>query len=283
MIEVRPGEATPGGAIEVAFINTYKNQDRPLHAWLSVTDYRSGRQLPTTELQVLHERGGAHRRARARSRRSRAGPSCASATTRKSAASPTSCASSAISYRKLFREVIGGLALLFFGLRVMARGGRQYTGDRGKGVFAQIGRRTPAALGLGVAVGGITQFTTTAAGLVVGLVESHLHGGGAGGGGAAGRPAGRGGHPLGAGARLDARGAAGGQHRRAVAGPRLGPAQRGVRQDHPRLRAAVLRAAPAAPGLRAAGVQPGAAALHRSLPRRHLVGAAVVRAGGGAC
>ena len=173
VIEVRPGDATAGGAIEVAFINTFKNKDRPLNAWLSVTDYRSGRQLPTTELQVLlsaEERIVVRVPQQAFEGRAklRVGYN------KEERSKPYEIRIEAISYRKLFREVIGGLALLFFGLRVMARGGRQYTGDRGKGVFAQIGRRTPAALGLGVAVGGITQFTTTAAGLVVGLVESHL-------------------------------------------------------------------------------------------------------------
>ena len=52
--EVRPGEATPGSAIEVSFIDTYANRARPLHAWLSVTDYRIGRQQPAVELEVLH-------------------------------------------------------------------------------------------------------------------------------------------------------------------------------------------------------------------------------------
>jgi hypothetical protein len=173
VVEVRPGEAHPGSAVEVAFINTFKDRSRRLMAWLSVTDYRTGRQLPSTELEVLLAgddrmvvripRQAFEGRAKLRLGYNKVDRS-----------KPWDLRIRTVSYRKLFREVVGGLALLFFGLRVMARGGRQYTGDRGSGLFGQIGRRTPAALGLGVAVGGITQFTTTAAGLVVGLVESHM-------------------------------------------------------------------------------------------------------------
>jgi Na+/phosphate symporter len=174
VVEVRPGEATPGSAVEVSFINTMTSQRaRPLRAWLSITDYRSGKQLPGTELEVLHasdERLVARVPAQAFEGRAklRVGYD------KDARSKPYDLRIRAISHRKLFREVLGGLALLFFGLRVMAQGSRQYTGDRGHGVLAHIGRRTSAALGLGVLAGGITQFTSTAAGLVVGLVESHV-------------------------------------------------------------------------------------------------------------
>jgi hypothetical protein len=173
VMEVTPGEVTPGSAVEVTFINTFKNRDRPLHAWLSVTDYRTGRQFPTTELQVLHG-ADSEMVVRIPQKAFEGRAKLRVGYNKDDRSKPYELRIRNISYRKLFREVVGGLALLFFGLRVMARGGRQYTGDRGNGLLAQIGRRTPAALGLGVAVGGITQFTTTAAGLVVGLVESHL-------------------------------------------------------------------------------------------------------------
>jgi Na+/phosphate symporter len=173
VVEVRPGEPTPGSAVEVWFINTYQQKNRPLQAWLSVTDYRAGRQLPTTEMEVLH--GGDDRIVVRVPRQAFEGRAkLRVGYNREERSKPYDLRLRSVSYRKLFREVVGGLALLFFGLRVMARGGRQYTGDRGNGLLARIGRRTPAAVGLGVAVGGITQFTTTAAGLVVGLVESHL-------------------------------------------------------------------------------------------------------------
>jgi Na+/phosphate symporter len=170
---VRPPEAAPGSAIEVDFVNTFSKRNRPLQAWLSVTDYRAGRQQSAVELEVLHAsddrlvvrvpQQAYEGRAKLRVGYDKIDRS-----------KPYDLRIINISYRKVFREVLGGLALLFFGLRVMSRGSRQYTGDRGQGLLAQVGKSSPAALGLGVAVGGITQFTTTAAGLVVGLIESHL-------------------------------------------------------------------------------------------------------------
>ena len=173
VIEVRPGETTPGSAVEISFINTYANKARPLRAWLSVTDYRAGRQLPSTELEVLHSDDG-RLVARIPGQAFEGRAKVRVGYDREDRSKPYDLRIREVSYRKLFREVLGGLALLFFGLRVMARGSRQYTGDRGQGLMAHIGRRSSAALGLGVVVGGVTQFTTTAAGLVVGLVESHL-------------------------------------------------------------------------------------------------------------
>jgi Na+/phosphate symporter len=171
--EVRPGEASPGSALEVNIVNTYSNRARPLHAWLSVTNYRNGRQQPAVELEVLHASDDrmvvrVPQQAFEGRAKLRVGYD------KDNRSKPYDLRIRGVSYRKLFREVMGGLALLFFGLRVMSRGSRQYTGDRGHGVLAQVGKRSSAALLFGVAVGGITQFTTTAAGLVVGLIESHL-------------------------------------------------------------------------------------------------------------
>jgi Na+/Pi-cotransporter len=173
VVEVRPGEVSPGGAVEVGFVNTFAKRKRPMRAWLSVTDYRSGRQMPSTEMEVLH---GSDERlvARVPQQAFEGRAKLRVGYDKDQRSKPYDLRIRAISHRKLFREVLGGLALLFFGLRIMAQGSRQYTGDRGHGVLAHIGRRTSSAVGLGVAVGGITQFTTTAAGLVVGLVESHL-------------------------------------------------------------------------------------------------------------
>jgi Na+/phosphate symporter len=171
--DVRPAEAAPGSAIEVDFVNTFTKRDRPLQAWLSVTDYRAGRQQSAVELEVMHASEGrlvvrVPQHAFEGRAKLRVGYD------KEDRSKPYDLRIINISYRKIFREVLGGLALLFFGLRVMSRGSRQYTGDRSQGLLAQVGKSSPAALGLGVAVGGITQFTTTAAGLVVGLIESHL-------------------------------------------------------------------------------------------------------------
>jgi Na+/phosphate symporter len=171
--EVRPAEATPGSAVEVTFVNTYLNQARPFHAWLSVTDYRAGRQQASVELDILHA-GEGRLVVRVPQDAFEGRAKLRVGYDKDDRSKPYDLRIRPVSYRKLFREVLGGLALLFFGLRVMSRGSRQYTGDRSQGVLAHVGKRTPAALGFGVAVGGITQFTTTAAGIVVGLIESHL-------------------------------------------------------------------------------------------------------------
>jgi Na+/phosphate symporter len=173
VVEVRPADPAPGGAVEVDFINTFQNKRRPLHAWLSVTDYAAGKQLPSTEMERLHasdERLIVRVPLEAFEGRAKLRVGY----TKEDRSKPYDLRVRAVSHRKLFREVLGGLALLVFGLRVMSRGSRQYTGHRSQGILARIGRRAPAALGLGLMVGGLTQFTTTAAGLVVGLVESHL-------------------------------------------------------------------------------------------------------------
>lgn len=75
---------------------------------------------------------------------------------------------------KLFREIIGGIALLVLGLRTLARGLRSWAGQ-GMRIFLQtLASATPRALGVGMAVGAATQLSTSAAALVVSLVESRL-------------------------------------------------------------------------------------------------------------
>ena len=48
-----------------------------------------------------------------------------------------------VNRQKLFRSVLGGLALLVFGLRTMSQGSREYAGQRSQGLIAGIARRTP--------------------------------------------------------------------------------------------------------------------------------------------
>lgn len=77
-------------------------------------------------------------------------------------------------WRKPFRNLIGGFALLIFGISVLARGAREAAGLRGAQALARVAGRGPAALGLGAAVGAVAQSTTAAAGLIAGLVASSL-------------------------------------------------------------------------------------------------------------
>ena len=77
-------------------------------------------------------------------------------------------------YRKPFRNLVGGFALLIFGIGILARGARGAAGLGNAHLIARLGRRGPAALGLGAVIGALAQSTTAAAGLLAGLVASSL-------------------------------------------------------------------------------------------------------------
>ena len=77
-------------------------------------------------------------------------------------------------WRKPFRSLVGGLALLALGIGVLARGAREAVGLGSARRLALLARNTPAALGFGTAVGAVVQSTTAAAGLLAGLVTSNL-------------------------------------------------------------------------------------------------------------
>ena len=77
-------------------------------------------------------------------------------------------------WRKPFRGLVGGLALLAFGISVLARGIRETVGIGSARRLASLARNAPAALGFGTVVGAIVQSTTAAAGLLAGLVTSSV-------------------------------------------------------------------------------------------------------------
>lgn len=175
ILEVKPAEVTPGGVVEVLLVDSFKQPKGKLGARFSVRDYATDREMKAgfKDVEVLHATAGLlvlriPKDAFPGRAKLRVGydPEHES--------KPYDLRVGRVNHRKLFREMIGGLALLVFGMRVMSRGSRQYTGQQSQGILSRIAKRTPAAVGLGVLVGGVTQFTTTAAGLVVGLVESHL-------------------------------------------------------------------------------------------------------------
>jgi Na+/phosphate symporter len=171
IIEVAPGEPTPGSAAQVHFAGSKLAAGRTIRALLSVP----GEKASAQELQILHAQDGevvvqiprdAH--PGRHKLRLQAGDD------RDTRSKPYDLRVKPLNRQKLFRSIIGGLALLVFGLRTMSRGSRAYAGHRSQGMVAVVARRTPTAVGFGVLIGGITQFTTTAAGLMVGLIESHL-------------------------------------------------------------------------------------------------------------
>lgn len=164
ILEVKPNEVTPGSAVEVTFsgggpapitarfsqsVHEFKGNAEILHR----TDNRVFVRVPKDA-----KLGAAKLRLQQGDEKSK----------------PYDLRIEPVNHRKLFRSVIGGLALLVFGLAMLSTGSRAYAGQRSQGTIARVARRTPAAMGLGLVIGGVTQFTTTAAGLVVGLIESHL-------------------------------------------------------------------------------------------------------------
>jgi hypothetical protein len=77
-------------------------------------------------------------------------------------------------WRKPFRSIIGGFALLIFGIGVLGRGAREAVGLRSTHVLARWAQRGPAALGMGIGLGALSQSTTAAASVLAGLVSSSL-------------------------------------------------------------------------------------------------------------
>jgi Na+/phosphate symporter len=176
VLAVAPSEPTPGSALQIRFAGGGGPARGLVRAFLGVPEADGTR---TVELEILERRpdssevvvrlpkevgAGRHKLRLQRG------------DDRDTRSKPFDVRIKAINRQKVFRSVMGGLALLVFGLRTMSRGSRTYTGQRSHGLVAAVARRRTTAVVLGVVVGGITQFTTTAAGLMVGLIESHLVG-----------------------------------------------------------------------------------------------------------
>lgn len=77
-------------------------------------------------------------------------------------------------WRKPFRALLGGFALLIFGIGVLGRGAREAVGLQSTHVLARWAGRGPAALAMGVGLGALAQSTTAAASVLAGLVSSSL-------------------------------------------------------------------------------------------------------------
>jgi phosphate:Na+ symporter len=76
--------------------------------------------------------------------------------------------------RKSFRNLVGGLALLVFGISLFARGAREALGPASARLLRRVAARTPTALVAGVLLGALAQSTTAAAGVLSGLVAMQL-------------------------------------------------------------------------------------------------------------
>lgn len=159
VIDVSPSDASPGSAITVSYVGVRDD---------SAVDVMLGRQ----KLEVLaRKRGAVVARLPSDAEIGRAKIRVASAGER---SKPYDVRIRKPSWRKPFRSLVGGLALLVFGIGVFARGAREAAGRESARVLARLAGRGPAALLLGAALGALAQSTTAAAGVLAGLVASSL-------------------------------------------------------------------------------------------------------------
>jgi hypothetical protein len=82
----------------------------------------------------------------------------------------------AVDWRKRFRNLVGGLALVLFGLELLSRAVREATGLDSAAKFARIAVRRDASFVFGGLVGALVQSTSSVAGLLGALVASNLLG-----------------------------------------------------------------------------------------------------------
>jgi Na+/phosphate symporter len=82
----------------------------------------------------------------------------------------------AVRWRKAFRNLAGGIALLVFGINMLSRGARESTGIDGARRLSHASRRSAPALALGSLIGVLAQSTTASAGVLSGLVGSGVLG-----------------------------------------------------------------------------------------------------------
>ncbi len=78
--------------------------------------------------------------------------------------------------RKFVRNLVGGLALVVLGLRLLSSGLRRYVGSALRRQLARLTQSHPLSFGLGVVLGGLMQATTSAAGMLVGLLNARMVG-----------------------------------------------------------------------------------------------------------
>lgn len=80
----------------------------------------------------------------------------------------------ALNWRKAFRNLIGGIALVLFGIGLLSRGVRESIGMRLATRLAKLVDRRAFALGLGSLAGAVAHSTTGAAGLLAAFVGSRV-------------------------------------------------------------------------------------------------------------
>jgi hypothetical protein len=79
-------------------------------------------------------------------------------------------------YKKVFRNLIGGLALMLFGIQLLSRGVRESTGLSGARLLTRVSERRGFVLGFGALLGAVALSTTGVAGILAGFVSAGVLG-----------------------------------------------------------------------------------------------------------
>jgi hypothetical protein len=159
IVEVVPSDATPGGAITVNYIGATDDAHVQVFIGKVAMDVLA-RRRGTVIARVPGALPAGRNKLRAVDGTERS--------------KPYDIRLKAPNWRKPFRNLIGGFALLIFGIGVLARGAREAAGLGGAHALARVAGRGPAALGLGAVIGALAQSTSAAAGLLAALVSSSL-------------------------------------------------------------------------------------------------------------
>ena len=81
-----------------------------------------------------------------------------------------------LSQFRVLRYLLGGLALFVLGLRTLGRALRAYVGQQLREVLARLTRSPLRSMALGCGLGAVTQSTTSAAAVLVGLMDARMLG-----------------------------------------------------------------------------------------------------------
>ena len=223
IVDVSPPSASPGDAVTITFTGDRPTR-RPSRSSPAKDEPRSWRAVPgavVARLPTDLEIGRAKLRIAVEGERSK----------------PYDLRVKPWSWRKPFRNLVGGFALLLFGIVVFARGVGGAAGFRSAHTLARLGRRPPAALGFGAGLGALVVSTTAAAGVLAGLVSSSLLALAPAAAAFLGALIGSAAAPLLTGLIDPREGLLAGGGRRVVAGPRVRSARGGVRAPGARRRA----------------------------------------------
>lgn len=158
ILEVTPVRPSPGRAVTISFVGA---DDEPVQALVGKVEMQvlaRTRGIVVARVPETLSPGRVKVRLAAGGERSK----------------PYALSLRAPNFQKPFRHLIGGFALLIFGIGVLARGAREAVGFASAHTFARLSGRGPSVLGLGGLLGAVAQSTTGSAGILSGLVASNL-------------------------------------------------------------------------------------------------------------